>query len=269
MYTKVTFEPEKYGKEAFNRSTSMLFQPFNIQQPTGFPIEIENNEVITSDSQWLPHSTNTTFQSLHRGISFYDQLLGHSLSNRFLLQLTLRKNKIERKVYNIFDWANEIGGFYGFCELIVVLLLPFFQVWSLNKFLIKQLYTRRRAFSFKEVTRPTDGTVLPEAMITQLGSSGKLRPNKEFPCIAWLKRCFLRCCKSLKRQQADLHNQDARQKLERELDVLGFIRNMRLMRSLSRLVLTARERKLVRIRTFKRTTLDPFGSDESSDVGNG
>ena len=52
----------------------------------------------------------------------------------------MKKHKIERRVYTAFDWANEVGGLYGFFELLVVMLLPYFQVWSLDKYLIKNLY---------------------------------------------------------------------------------------------------------------------------------
>jgi hypothetical protein len=33
---------------------------------------------------------------------------------------------IERQVYTLSDWMNEVGGFHAYMHLIVTLLLPFF-----------------------------------------------------------------------------------------------------------------------------------------------
>ena len=43
-----------------------------------------------------------------------------------MVQMNMTKKTIERRVYTLMDWANEVGGFFGFIELLMLLMLPFF-----------------------------------------------------------------------------------------------------------------------------------------------
>ena len=47
---------------------------------------------------------------------------------------------ISRKVYRINDWANYVGGIFGFIQLLGKLLLPLISGWSLEKHLITKLF---------------------------------------------------------------------------------------------------------------------------------
>jgi hypothetical protein len=60
-------------------------------------------------------------------------------TNLFLL-LDFDKQIIERQVYTIADWMKDVGGFHATMHLLVTLVLPFFQVWSLDKYFISQNY---------------------------------------------------------------------------------------------------------------------------------
>jgi hypothetical protein len=57
-----------------------------------------------------------------------------------VIQMGRDKRLIDRRVYTIFDWMNEVGGFYGFIQLLVSMVLPLFQVWTLEKTLIRKLF---------------------------------------------------------------------------------------------------------------------------------
>ena len=48
------------------------------------------------------------------------------------------KTVTERRVYTFIDWAGEVGGFNRFVQLVFTFILPFVQVWSLDKHLISR-----------------------------------------------------------------------------------------------------------------------------------
>jgi hypothetical protein len=66
--------------------------------------------------------------------------LANNLMIKVGIQMSRDKRFIDRRVYTIYDWMNEVGGFYGFIQLFVAILLPLFQVWSLEKNLIQKLF---------------------------------------------------------------------------------------------------------------------------------
>lgn len=67
------------------------------------------------------------------------EALGGALID-IVFELGQSKQLIERRVYGLFDWMNEVGGFFGFMQLLFQIVLPFCQIWSLEKFLIQKLY---------------------------------------------------------------------------------------------------------------------------------
>jgi len=42
-----------------------------------------------------------------------------------VFELSPSKHLIERRVYNLFDWMNEVGGFFGFVQLLIQIVIPF------------------------------------------------------------------------------------------------------------------------------------------------
>lgn len=52
-----------------------------------------------------------------------------------------------RTVYSISDWLGEVGGFASTMHLLFGLMFSFLQVWSVEKFLIQQLYKKRALFN--------------------------------------------------------------------------------------------------------------------------
>ena len=49
---------------------------------------------------------------------------------------------IEREVYSASNWLESVGGFMGSVELIFLILVPFVNVWSLEKHLVQILFHR-------------------------------------------------------------------------------------------------------------------------------
>jgi len=48
-----------------------------------------------------------------------DDPTGQYLNTSFVITLNFNKQVIERQVYTIYDWLNEVGGFQGSITLIV------------------------------------------------------------------------------------------------------------------------------------------------------
>ena len=173
---------------------------------------------------------------------------------------------IERKVYTLLDWANEVGGFYGFIELIIQIVLPFCQVWSLEKYLVQNLFRRQRRTKSKEPLQ--DDMKLAAAQIEAIQSREKVRPVRELPLIAWFKDTILRTCKNRERNKRQEFFDKAQSVLEKEIDIVRLVRGHRLLRSLSRLLLSQRERQLMRIQAEHRVIRSKSknsASDSSSD----
>ena len=61
----------------------------------------------------------------------------------FMIEMNFDKEVIERKVYSITDWMNEVGGFHSWMHLVVSFLLPMLQVWSIDKHLLRRLYSNQ------------------------------------------------------------------------------------------------------------------------------
>lgn len=79
----------------------------------------------------------------------------HMISE-ILIQMGRDKRLIDRRVYTIFDWMNEVGGFYGFIQLLVSMVLPLFQVWTLEKNLIRKLFKIELSGAKKAIKRSQD-----------------------------------------------------------------------------------------------------------------
>lgn len=65
-------------------------------------------------------------------------------TNGVMVQMSPNKEIIMRNVYSFEDFINEIGGFFEALRLFFTLILPFFQVWSLEKYLISKLYKQQK-----------------------------------------------------------------------------------------------------------------------------
>lgn len=133
--------------------------------------------MTTADSYWYARKKVDTFYQLNQ-VSERKNPMGPT--NGIFIISSQDKQSIERRSYNILDWANEVGGFYGFIELIIQIVLPYCQVWSLEKTLISKLYKSKRA-GFKRAQDPAVDA--QEA----LSSQRDLLPLQEFPLTAWLK----------------------------------------------------------------------------------
>ena len=62
-----------------------------------------------------------------------------------MVQMSPDKNIIERKVYSLEDLSNEIGGFVEFVVMPFYLLVTFFKIWSIDKYLVTKLYKQQDA----------------------------------------------------------------------------------------------------------------------------
>lgn len=54
---------------------------------------------------------------------------------------------VERSVYKLGDWLNEIGGFYTALYIIFFLLMYVFRSHNLNQYLVEKLYLQQDPLS--------------------------------------------------------------------------------------------------------------------------
>jgi hypothetical protein len=78
---------------------------------------------------------------------------------------------------------------------------------------------------------------------------------------------FIKCCKSCPLNDSDWHFLKAKEKLERELDIEHFIKNIRLLRNAFKFLTTRRERYLVRMQADKNVIM--FREEDKQHLANG
>ena len=62
--------------------------------------------------------------------------------NGFMFEMSPDKFIIERKVYNMGDWLEEIGGFQQIIYVIFLATIPILNVWSIDKHFIEKIYKK-------------------------------------------------------------------------------------------------------------------------------
>ena len=66
--------------------------------------------------------------------------------------MSMDKQVVSRRVYSVGDWLNEVGGYSSCLVLAVQLMLPLLRTFTLNKFLIQELYKMQPEDQFEDST---------------------------------------------------------------------------------------------------------------------
>jgi len=140
------------------------------------------------------------------------------------------------------------------------MFLPFFQVWSLEKNLVSKLFS----VSERPLTEKHDLPI--ETAISEVRNRIKIRPRREMPLLKWIKTHLVKCCKRLQRDKTSDRCEQAKVRLERELDIVKVIKSQRLLRKISTLLLSPTEQKLIRLQKSQRTLVSQ--SELSDDTEN-
>jgi hypothetical protein len=98
---------------------------------TGAVVTVEVNEANTQDSYFFPFQETVTFPRFS-----WKQVPSPGI----FFQLSNEKTVTNRRVHSIYEWASQIGGFICFLYLCLAFLLPYLQVWTIEKLLINRLY---------------------------------------------------------------------------------------------------------------------------------
>jgi hypothetical protein len=114
-----------------------------------------------------------------------------------MIALHFDKQTIERQVYSLSDWMNEVGGFHAYMQLIVTLLLPIFQVWSLEKHILRKIYRLQPSFKIDTSLRPEQFRLAEAA--SALKGREQIRPPKSTLIKEWLFGCLSKCVRALRR----------------------------------------------------------------------
>ena len=59
-----------------------------------------------------------------------------------MIKVDYDKRIIEREVFKASDWLESVGGLMGSVEFIFLFFVPFFNGWSLEKYLVSTLFHR-------------------------------------------------------------------------------------------------------------------------------
>jgi hypothetical protein len=177
----------------------------------------------------------------------------------FYIQMSPNLIMTERRVYNILDWMKEAGGFYGFLLAVSKLILPFFQVWSLEKFLIKKLYSYKSNARKKNEKVNKEQQPIDKALF-HLRYRKKIRPSQDCMLITMCKLVMCRLCKPAGADDKKRLYEKAKHNLEQELDVVHFIKMSRLLHNSVKLLFTPRERQIMDMQAYRQVVSDNSSS---------
>ena len=190
-----------------------------------------------------------------------------NMNNIVWFQMSSDKTVTERRVYTFIDWAGEVGGFNRFVQLVFTFILPFVQVWSLDKHLISRLYKSDHS-PYPRGRDKNDKLLFKKAKFA-LSHRIPVQPREENIIVQWLRAKIT--SRNRKVNEKDL--EEARERLGRELDIEHFVRSIRYFGNAMRLLLSPIERRLLRmqdsaavIKGSKRTR-DSLQDEHNSDIG--
>ena len=99
------------------------------------------------------------------------------------------KKIVERRVYGLTDFMNQVGGLYSFIIVILEFILPYFQVNTLSKTLIKHFYQTQES-----PTPPSPGPSVFEALLA-FKSRKKIKVKTETAFQELLRTMLEWCCR--------------------------------------------------------------------------
>lgn len=130
-----------FNDEAVGKSLGHTWVPIESENSKTNAYTLTVNEVNQYDNFWWPRLRNTTFLSMQPYNSETD-LFSKTIRTSIMIGFNQDKVVIERKVYSLFDWLNEVGGFEAILRVFVQVFMPIVQVWSLDKYLVSKLFKR-------------------------------------------------------------------------------------------------------------------------------
>jgi hypothetical protein len=121
-----------------------------------------------------------------------------------------------------------------------------FQVWSIDKHLLRRLYSNQSGSKSDQRLR-SEMFRLKETASTLI-SRTKVKPPKENSIKICLFGFLSKCQKSLRRN--DWKFEVAQDRLSKEMDIERIIKGSRFVTNILRLLTTKRERRLAKMQTF-------------------
>lgn len=124
VYNKVVFQSESFLDESFKKYTQALIFPYDTTAPKTNRVHVNLREVTLQDNYFFTQRKTHLFPSFEVGQTTSANNQAADLQQNILFTLSMDKLSIERRVYTLFDWAQEVGGFQGFIVLIIQIVLP-------------------------------------------------------------------------------------------------------------------------------------------------
>ena len=156
---------------------------------------------------------------------------------------------IQRDVYSFVDWIQEIGGFFTAVRVFFYLIVPWLEIMTLEKYLIRKMYKRQ--------FNPPESRINPnhnpdKQLIKSVSASIQerkpIKANYHNYLITVIKSYFC-CC--LSQNEDDIYYAKARIKLSSELDVKRMLQSLRNLENTVKILTSKRERRLVRMQDDK------------------
>ena len=173
------------------------------------------------------------------------------------VMMSLDKVVTTRRVYSIGDWMNEIGGYSQALVLAAAILMPIFQIRTLDKYLVLKLY-KKQDEDHEEVLsseREEEAPRLFKFASKTLKSRARIKTSRKTFVLELISNLLRKVCRRLKLDDDELHYLKARETLNKELDIKHFIKNIRLIRNSLKFLTTRKERHLVRMQADKNVVV--------------
>ena len=173
-----------------------------------------------------------------------------------MIKVDYDKRIIEREVFKASDWLESVGGLMGSVEFIFLFFVPFFNGWSLEKYLVSTLFHRYLenpdANTNQEEFKRMEFNERKLAQVKLSLKERKLIEPSFYPSIIeTFRKCLAKCFERLKPSDEDYYFKKAQLRLSKELDIKNFIQGLRTHSNSMKFLTTQAERKFVRMQAYK------------------
>lgn len=137
---KYNFISDGFKERSFRYQSTLEWFPIDITGQKVYPYKVTITDTITNDNYVPSSNKNQTYPSYEQQgmIPYYGKILGG-----IMIQMSPDKIEIQRTVYGVSDWLNEVGGFGQAVQFIFILIVPFLKFWTLEKYRQTMLYKKQ------------------------------------------------------------------------------------------------------------------------------
>ncbi len=138
-YNKQILQTEKFEDETFKKYVWLDWIPFTLSDQLITPYSAKVTEFNSYNTFMPSRMLRETYYNLQQNARF-SYYVSERMVNGIMLDLHQDLEVVRRDVYQLINWLQEIGGFFTSLRVTFYYLIPLFEVWTLEKFLVSRMF---------------------------------------------------------------------------------------------------------------------------------